>query len=146
MQAGTPQPEPQPASSPTRSSEPSANDGKPDGIWRALGIALAVALAFACAVMIMVMADIGGTPRCDAPAAIAQEREETGTLEVQCFDGSQLQKTVSLLLGWPAGIIAGIAALVALFFAATGRRGELMLRLTGSAIVLGALSILIGSL
>jgi hypothetical protein len=145
MQAGTPQPEPNPPSSPGSRSNPSANDGKPDGVWRAFAVALAVALAFACTVMILVMADLGGTPRCDDPAAIAQEREETGTNEVQCFDGSQLQRTVSLLLGWPAGITAGIAALVALLFAATGRHGQLMLRLTGSAIVLGVLSILIGS-
>jgi len=42
-------------------------------------------------------------------------------------------------------VLAGIAALVAVFFAATGRRGRLLLTLTGAAIVLGALSILVGS-
>ena len=40
----------------------------------------------------------------------------------------------------------GSAALLALYFAATGRRGRLLLQLTGAAIVLGALSILIGSI
>ena len=49
------------------------------------------------------------------------------------------------MLGWPSGVLAGIAALVALYFAATGRRGRLLLQLTGAAIVLGAVSILIGS-
>ena len=42
-------------------------------------------------------------------------------------------------------MLAGIAALVALYFAATGRRGRLLLQLTAAAIVLGAVSILIGS-
>ena len=36
--------------------------------------------------------------------------------------------------------------MVALFFAATGRHGRLLLQLTGAAIVLGVLSILIGSI
>jgi hypothetical protein len=145
MEAGTPQPEPQ-SSSRVPPADPDANDARPGAVWRALGIALAAALAFACAVMVLAMADVGATPRCDDPAAISQEREETGELEVQCFDGSELQRIITLLLGWPAGIIAGIAALVALLFAVTGRHGHLMLRLAGSAIVLGALSILIGSL
>ena len=35
--------------------------------------------------------------------------------------------------------------MVALFFAATGRQGRLLLQLTGASIVLGVLSILIGS-
>ena len=52
----------------------------------------------------------------------------------------------TLILGWPSGILAGIAALVALFFAATGRQGRLLLQLTGASIVLGVLSILIGSI
>ena len=50
------------------------------------------------------------------------------------------------MLGWPSGVLAGIAALVALYFAATGLRGRLLLQLTGAAIVLGAVSILIGSI
>jgi hypothetical protein len=63
----------------------------------------------------------------------------------ECFDGSSTQKTISLVLGWPSGVMAGIAALLALFFAATGRQGRLVLQLTGAAVVLGGLSILIGS-
>jgi hypothetical protein len=39
-----------------------------------------------------------------------------------------------------------VAALIALMFTFTGRRGGLLLRITGLAVVLGALSILIGSL
>jgi hypothetical protein len=144
--AGTPSPEAPQAPPPPPPSSPPGDEGKATGGWRALGIVLALALAFACAVMVIAMADIGDTPRCDDDAAIAQEREDTGDLVIECFDGSQAQKTISLVLGWPSGVLAGLAALVALLFAATGTRGHLLLRLTGAAIVLGGLSILIGSL
>ena len=118
-----------------------ADTGKASGGWRALAVLLALALAFACAVMVIAMSDIGQTPTCDdvkAGNALPHDGE--------CFDGSSTQKTISLVLGWPSGVLAGIAALVALFFAATGRRGRLLLQLTAAAIVLGGLSILIGSL
>jgi hypothetical protein len=92
--------------------------------------------------MVIAMADIGSTPTCDdvrsGAAALPSDNE--------CFDGSSGQKVVSLVLGWPSGILAGIAALVALMFTFTGRRGALLLRLTGLAVVLGALSIGIGSI
>jgi hypothetical protein len=105
-------------------------------------VVLFLALAFACAVMVVAMSDIGGTPTCDdvlsGKAQLPSDNE--------CFDGSSAQKTISLVLGWPSGVLAGIAALVAVFFAATGRQGRLLLTLTGAAIVLGALSILVGSL
>ena len=101
---------------------------------------LALALAFACAVMVIAMVDIGETATCDDPQGIIESGKN------ECFDGSSGQKTASLILGWPSGVLAGIAALVALYFAATGRRGRLLLQLTGAAIVLGALSIVIGSI
>jgi hypothetical protein len=144
MESGTPPPEP------TRPPPPppgAADDTETvSGGWRLLGVVLALALAFACAVLVIAMLDIGDTPRCDDPAALEEERAETGDLVIECFEGSQVQKVISLVLGWPSGILAGIAALVALFFAATGRNGQLLLRLTGTAIVLGGLSILIGSI
>lgn len=119
------------------------DEEKAGGGWRALAVVLALALAFACAVMVIAMADIGGTPRCDDPEALAKALAEG---ETECFDGSSAQKAATLILGWPSGILAGIAAVVALFFAATGRHGRLLLQLTGAAIVLGVLSILIGSI
>jgi|Tabmets5t2r1_1033131.scaffolds.fasta_scaffold61704_2 hypothetical protein len=140
--SGQPPPEPTPPPPPEA---PSDDDTATTG-WRLLGVLLALALAFACAVMVIAMLDIGDTPRCDDPAALEEERAETDDLVIECFDGSQAQKVISLVLGWPSAILAGIAALVALFFAATGRQGQLLLRLTGTAIVLGGLSILIGSI
>jgi membrane-associated PAP2 superfamily phosphatase len=108
---------------------------------RALGVLLAALLAFACVVMSAAMTDIGGTPTCHdisvGNAAIPSDGE--------CFRGSSLQKTVTLGLGWPSGMIAGVAGLIALAFAITGRRPRLALMLTALAIALGGLSILIGS-
>jgi hypothetical protein len=146
MESGTPPPEPTRPPSPPPPPGAAADTETVSGGWRLLGVVLALALAFACAVLVIAMLDIGDTPRCDDPAALEEERAETGDLVIECFEGSQAQKVISLVLGWPSGILAGIAALVALFFAATGRNGQLLLRLTGTAIVLGGLSILIGSI
>ena len=141
--SGTPTAQPEP---PPPLAEPSADEEQPGSAWRVLGIILALALAFAAAVMIIVMVDVGGTPHCDDPAAIEEERRETGDLVIECFEGSEGQKVASLALGWPSGVVAAIAALLALYFAVTGRRGQLLLRLTGLAVVLGVLSIVIGSI
>ena len=130
QQQGTPPPPPPPPPG-------SADDDRAGGGWRALAVILALALAFACAVLVIAMADIGDTPLRDDCA-----QDPTCT---EYFDGSSAQKTATLILGWPAAVLAGVAALVALFFAATGRQGRLVLQLTAAAIVLGALSILIGS-
>jgi hypothetical protein len=145
MEAGTPPSEPTQPPPPPPPGAPSDTEEATTG-WRLLGVLLALALAFACAVMVIAMLDIGDTPRCDDPAALEEERQESGDLVIECFEGSEAQKVISLVLGWPSAILAGIAALVALFFAATGRQGQLLLRLTGAAIVLGGLSILIGSI
>jgi membrane-associated PAP2 superfamily phosphatase len=142
--SGTPTPPTQPAATAPPPPPPPTAPGeeKASGGWRALGIVLALALAFAAAVMIVAMVDIGDTPTCDdvlsGEAALPSDRE--------CFDGSSGQKTASLVLGWPSGVLAGVAALFALYFAATGRRGRTLMQLVGVALVLGALSIGIGSI
>ncbi|MQA73989.1 MAG: hypothetical protein GEU88_06555 [Solirubrobacterales bacterium] len=137
--SGAPTPPPDPPQSPP---PPGAGDteDRAGGGWRALAVVLALALAFACAVLVIAMADIGETATCDDPQGIIESGKN------ECFDGSSGQKTASLILGWPSGVLAGIAALIALYFAATGRRGQTVLQVTGAAIVLGALSILIGSI
>jgi hypothetical protein len=128
------------------------------GGWRALAVVLALALAVASAVMVIAMVDIGDDKACDDvasdPELLAEFQrvggECLGDLEFQpdgdvVSSGSSAQRTITLVLGWPSGVLAGVAALVALFFAATGRQGRLMLLLTGAAIVLGGISILVGS-
>ena len=140
--SGTPTPAAEPQHSPPPPPPTSERDEKAGGGWRALAVILALALAFACAVMIIAMADIGSTPTCESILSGEEQVPDDG----ECFDGSSAQKTASLVLGWPSGVLAGIAALVALFFAGTGRNGRLLLQLTGAAIVLGGASILIGSI
>jgi len=143
--SGTPTPpawpDPAPPPPPPPPAGESASD-KPGAGWRVLAVILALALAFACAVMVIAMADIGDTPTC------ADVRSGAAPLpsDLECFDGSSTQKTIALILGWPSGVLAGIAALVALFFVVTGRQGRLVLQLTGAAIALGAASLLIGSI
>jgi hypothetical protein len=105
---------------------------------RALGVVFALVLAFAAAVMILVAVDIGDTPTCDD--VLSGE-----AFSVDCFDGSSGQKTISVALAWGSGIAGAIAAFLALAFAVTGRRGRLLVQVAGLAILLGGLSILIGS-
>jgi hypothetical protein len=136
-QTTTPPPPPPPATP--------ADEEKASGGWRALGILLALALAFAAAVMIVAMIDIGDTPTCDDRAGVAEEIAEEGP-DAECFEGSSGQKTASLVLGWPSGVVAAFGALFALYFAATGRGGRTLLTIVGVAVALGALSIGIGSI
>ena len=128
------QPPPPP---PTRTTDEKAGGG-----WRALVVLLALALAFACAVMILVATDLADTPTCDDVRAGLEPPNDEG----ECYDGSSGAKTAQMVLAWPSGILAGLAALLALYFAGTGRQGQLLLRLTGAAIAIGALSIVIGAL
>ncbi len=139
--SGTPTPPPEPPQvtpPPPPPPPPVGEDDKAGGGWRALGVLLALALAFACAVMILAMVDISDTPLLDECQA-----DPTCT---EYFDGSSAQKTVAVILGFISGGIAGIGALVALYFAATGRAGRLLLQITGAAIAFGAASLLIGSI
>ena len=115
----------------------SLGQGRTRVAWRVVGVLLAPVLAFGCAVMLVAMSDIGGTPTCE-------DLEATNSAG-ECFSGSSLQKGITLGLGWPSGVLAGVAALAALAFVITGRRGRLALQLAALAIVLGGLSILIGS-
>ncbi|HLM30153.1 MAG TPA: hypothetical protein VK326_00655 [Solirubrobacterales bacterium] len=139
--SGSPTPPAEGTTTPPPPPPPPTTEERGGAGWRVLAVILALALAFACAVMVVAMVDIGDTPTCDdvlsGEAAVPSDGE--------CFDGSSTQKTITLILGWPSAVLAGIAALVALFFTFTGRQGRLVLQLTGAAIVLGALSILIGS-
>ena len=89
--------------------------------------------------MLVAMSDVGGTPTCDDVSL------DLGT-EGECFSGSALQKAFTLVLGWSGGAIAGLAALAALGFVITGRRGRLAGSLATLAVLLAGLSIVIGSL
>jgi hypothetical protein len=113
-----------------------------DTAWRVLAVFLCLALLFGCAVMVIAMGDIAGTKICSEVTNAYALAHPGGS----CFSGSSFQKTVSLALGFSSGTAAGVAGLLMLGFVITGRRVRIALVLAVAAIVLGGLSILIGSL
>ena len=119
-----------------------ASPPKAGGGWRALAVLLAIILAFGAAVIIAVMADLGDRPRCDDIAALLQAKPNANG-KVECFDVGSTQRVVSLGLGWIGGVLAGLAALLALAFAITGRRGRLLLQVTAAALIFVGLSLLV---
>ena len=121
-----------------------ASPPKAGGGWRALAVLLAIILAFGAAVIIAVMVDLGSQPRCDDTAALVKKAATTSG-KVTCFDVSSTQRVITLGLGWIGGVLGGLAALLALAFAITGRRGRLLVQVTAAAIIFSGLSILIGS-
>jgi NhaP-type Na+/H+ or K+/H+ antiporter len=135
----TPPAEPAQPPTPPPPTTGTAADDKAGGGWRALAVVLALVLAFGAAVMIVVPLNPDDTPRCEQ---IASGEFPGG----ECFDMTKTQQTIQNVFAWPAGIIGAAAALLALYFAATGRRGQLLLRLTGVAVVLGVGAFVVGQL
>ena len=136
----TPPAEPaQPPPPPPPPPPTTADDEKAGAGWRLLAVVLALALAFGAAVMIILPLNPDDTPRCEQ---IASGEFPGG----DCFDMTKTQQTIQNIIAWPAGVIGALAALMALFFAVTGRRGQLMLRLTTAAIVLGVAAVIVGQL
>ena len=128
-----------------RADEPPA-ERRAGALARIGAVLLALVLAFGCAVMVLVMLDIGDSPRCDDQQALLEEQQSTGAVQIECFDGGEVEKIGSLVLGWPGAVLAGLAALLALAFAARGRGGRTLVTVTSVAIVLSGLSILVGSI
>lgn len=137
--SGTPTPPSEPAAPPPPPPPPAAADEETaSGGWRAIAVLLALALAFAGAVMIAAMIDIS-----DKPTGLAECVRTPGCTEY--FDGSSAQKAITVALGFASGGIAAIGVLFSLYFVFTGRRGRTLLQIVGAAVVLGVLSIVIGS-
>jgi hypothetical protein len=109
-------------------------------VRRGLAVLLFVLLVFGCVVMFVSMADISQTPTCHD----VQFNGATPN-DGQCFGGTSLQKTLSLTLGFSSAALAGIAAVLSVLYAISGRRGRLMVTLAVAALVVGALSIVVGS-
>jgi membrane-associated PAP2 superfamily phosphatase len=116
----------------------SHDDGKAGGGWRALAVVLALVLAFGAAVMIVLALNPDDTPRCEQ--FLSGEVVGGG----ECYDITETQQLIQNIFAIPAGIIGAAAALLALFFAATGRQGRLLVRLTGVALVLGVGAVIVG--
>jgi hypothetical protein len=121
---------------------PAPPSDRASGGMRALGVVGFLILAFACAVLISAVVDIGDTPTCadvqSGKAALPSDRT--------CFDGGSTKKAITEVLMWPGGILAGVAALLALVFAFTGRDGRRVLWVVALAIALAGLGLLIGSI
>ena len=102
---------------------------------------LFILLLVGCFIMIAAATDIAGTTLCRDVTAQFVQQHPNGS----CFDGSQLQKVLSVGFGYASGAVGAIAALLAIAFAITGRRGRLVAVLAVAAVVLAGISILVGS-
>ena len=107
---------------------------------RALAVILALVLAFVTAVALIVMLDIGELTPCDDVGNDLSKLNEDG----ECFDGSSTTKLIALIFGWPGTLLAGVATLLALGFAARGRGGRQLAQVIVASAVLLGLSLLIG--
>ena len=107
---------------------------------RILAVILALALAFVTAVAVIVVLDIGELTPCEDVGNDITLLNDEG----ECFDGSSTAKTISLVLGWPGAILAGVATLLALGFALRGYGGRRLITVIVAAAVLLGLALLIG--
>jgi hypothetical protein len=112
------------------------------GASRALAVVLFLILLLGAAIMIIAAADIAGTTLCSDVTLQDARLDPNG----ECFDGSSIQKVVSVALGFASGAVGVIAALLAIAYTFTGRRGRLVVIGTVAAVVLAGASILVGSL
>jgi uncharacterized RDD family membrane protein YckC len=104
---------------------------------RILALIIGLLLLFGAAVMALVVINPDDIPLCSETAKAFEAGE--------CFDVSETQNTVSTILAVPAGILAAIAGLLGFYVAFTGRRGDLMMRIGGAAVVLGVLTYIINT-
>lgn len=131
------QPAPQQPAAPPPPPAAPTDDGKASGGIRALAGLGAIVIGFGAAIVIAVMVDLGSSPICeDVGGALAPTED--------CYDISSTAKPISLGLGWAGGIIGVLAALALLRVAFTGVGGRLAAQLSGAAVALSVLSIVIG--
>ena len=83
---------------------------------------LFILLLVGCFIMIAAATDIAGTTLCSDVTAQFVQQHPNGS----CFDRSQIQKVLSVGFGYASGAVGAIAALLALVFTITGRRGRLV--------------------
>ena len=119
----------------------SAPAAKGGNAWRAAAVILFVLLLVGCFIMVAASTDIAGTTLCRDVTNQFVTQHPNGS----CFDGSGLQKALSVSFGYGAGAVGAIAALLAIAYTFTGRRGRLMAALSVAAVALAGISILVGS-
>ncbi len=106
---------------------------------RALAVVLALVLAFVTAVAIIAALNIGDLTPCEDVTSPSQLNSDG-----ECFDGSSTTKLIALIFGWPGAVLAAVATLLALGFAARGRGGRQLIIATVAAAVLMGLALAIG--
>ena len=113
---------------------------KAGALARVGAVILALILAFVTAVMVIAMLDINDTATCaDVRAGIAMPNED-----LECYDGSESNRTISVILGLAGAAFAGLATLLALAFAIRGYGGRPLLGAIIVGAVLIALALVIG--
>jgi hypothetical protein len=110
--------------------------------WRAISVILSILLLVGAFIMVAAATDIAGTTRCSDVTAQFVAEHPNGS----CFDGSQIQQVLSVGFGYASGAVGAIAAILALAFTITGRRGRLVAILAVAAVLLAGISILVGSI
>lgn len=131
--AGTPT---GPASDPPEAPPPEAR--KPLGPRIVAGLG-ALVLLFVALIAILVVADVADTTPCDDVQTAADLNDEG-----ECYDRSAGVKTIVLILGSIGALATVAAAGLALAYAIRGRGGRPLLQAIGVAVVLLALTMIIG--
>jgi hypothetical protein len=134
MEASQPQ---QPTAPPPAPPPPAQPAEKPGAGQRALAVIGGVVWGIMGIALIVVGFDILDAPLCSDPEAL--------TLGEECYDGSSTQRFFDLLFGFPAGVLGVATAVLAVYFAATGNRGRLLLQVGIAALVLFGGSLLVGA-
>jgi hypothetical protein len=113
---------------------------KAGALARVGAVILAVILAFITAVMVIAMLDINDTATCeDVAAGLALPNDD-----LECYDGSKTNRTISVILGLAGAAFAGLATLLALAFAVRGYGGRPLVGAIIVGAVLIALALIIG--
>jgi hypothetical protein len=115
---------------------------KASGPMRALAVVVALALLFGVLVMFFIVTNPDNLPLCEDVASGDAQLGST----FECLEGSEGQYTATRIAAGLAGVLGGLAALLGFYVGATGRRGAIMVKLTGAAILLGGITFLIGEL
>lgn len=132
MEATSPPPEPSLATAP-----PPSAPAKAGGGLRAGAVLLVLVLLFAGAVMFVAGSDINDTP------TLQEVKDGTPLNDGEYFDGSSTKRSVVTGLLYGAGVFAALAAIAALAFVVTGRRGRIVLVLIAIGIVLAGIALLL---
>ena len=89
--------------------------------------------------MVFVVINPDDLPLCNEVTSGEASLGPTG----ECFDVSRTQYVAAKVFAAPAAVLATLAGLLGFYVAATGKRGQLMVRLAAGAIVFGVLAYLV---